>query len=322
MAANALIYEKVIKYIDERIKDEITLDDLTKFAGYSKRNLYKIFKVYLPVPIMEYIRNKRLYAAANEIYTGRKLYDVSLDYGFETPAGFYKAFQTVFGCAPSEYKNNNQNYKTRRNIFMNIENVKTIEELDEVGEFFKIIYEDSPVGFEIKEGEKYSREWWLEQFNKNPELLLYAKDCGKICGAVSGWIEHNNNVTVGGDGVLKEYENKGIHEALFIELEKRAKKLGCQGIGLGIGEGREEFYAKLGYMGSMLIQSEKHSVDELKNFLESLNNKHWELKNTNIYDGYINQLWLNVSILDKDLKKQFEEILGDCWTQIIVGKSL
>ena len=109
---------------------------------------------------------------------------------------------------------------------------------------------------------------------------------------------------------------------MFIELEKRTKKLGYKGIGLGIQEGQEEFYAKLGYTGSMLIQSEKYSIDDLRNYLESLNNKNWELRNTNIYDGYINQLWLNVSILDKDLKKKFEVDLGDCWTQIIVCKGV
>ncbi|MCL1857914.1 MAG: GNAT family N-acetyltransferase [Oscillospiraceae bacterium] len=318
MAAISSTYEKIIKYIDEHIKNDITLDEISKFAGYSQWHLYKIFKIYSPAPIMEYIRNKRLYAAANEIYTGKKLLEVALDYGYETPAGFYKAFQRVFRCNPSEYKINN----TRRNIFMKIENVKTIEELDEVAEFFKIVYTDSPIEFEIKEGEKYSNEWWIEQFNKNPELFLYAKDGDKICGAISGWVEHNNNVTVSSDGVLKEYVNQGIHEALFIEFEKRAKKLGCNGIGLGIGEGQEEFYAKLGYVGRMLIQSEKYSVEELKNFLETSCDKNYELTGTNIYDGYINQIWLNVSILDKELKKKFEVELGDCWTQIIVGKGI
>jgi len=311
----AIIYEKIIRYIDEHIKEKITLGDISKFAGYSMWHLYKIFKVYSPAPIKEYIRNKRLYAAANEIFTGRKLYEVALDYGYETPAGFYKAFQSVFGCKPSEYKINN----TRRNIFMNIQNVKTIEEFDEVSKFYNVIYPNPT--YKPEEGELYSRKWWIGEFEKNPELLLYAKDGEKICGAVSGW-KDNNNVTVAGDGVLEEYKDKGIHEALLIELEKRAKKLGCDGIGLGIQEGQEEFYAKLGYIGSMLIQSEKYSVDELKNYLESLGNKNWELRNTNIYDGYINQLWLNVSILDKELKKKFEEELGDCWTQIIVGKSI
>jgi len=313
----AEIYEKVVRYIGEHIKDKISSDELSRFAGYSIWHLHKIFKVYSPVPLMEHIRNKKLYAAVNEIYTGRKLLDVALDYGFETPAGFYKAFQGVFGCKPSEYKIN-KNKKSRRDIFMKIETVKNIGELDEVLGFFKTIYSDSPV--EIEEDGLYSRKWWIGEFGKNPELLIYAKDESNICGALFGWGDKGGNVTVGGDGVSKEYKNKGIHEALFVEIENRAKKLGFPGIGFGIREGEEEFYAKLGYTGSMLIQSEKHGVDELKKIVE--NNKNCEIINTNIYDGYINQLYLRVSILDKELKKKYEEGLGDCWCQIIVGKAL
>ena len=317
MAGILSVYEKIVKYIDEHIKTEITLDEISKYAGYSQWHLYKIFRIYSPAPVMEYIRNKRLYAAANEIYTGKKLYEVALDYGYETPAGFYKAFQSVFGCKPSEYKINN----TRRNIFMNIQNVKTIEELDEIFKLKKILYSNPRIDVDGDENEKYSRKWWIVQFNRNPELLLYAKDGDKICGFIFGW-EDGGSITIGSDKVLEEYKDTGLHEALFIEIEKRVKKLGYNGVVLGIEEGEEEFYAKLGYTGQMLIQSEKHSVDELKNYLESLGNKNWELRNTNIYDGYINQLWLNVSILDKELKKKFEEDLGDCWTQIIVGKGI
>ena len=308
----AAVYEKIVKYIDEHIKNEITLDEISRFAGYSQWHLYKIFKVYSPAPIMEYIRNKRLYAAANEIYTGRKLYDVALDYGYETPAGFYKAFQRVFKRNPSEYKNNNQNYKTRRNIFMNIENVKTVEELNELVDFFKKVYPKLP----------FDKQGWTERWSKTPELLLYARDNNKICAAALAGTSEGEKHFVVDEGILEDYWSTGIFEALFIELEKRAKKLGYTNIFVAIAEGQEEFYAKLGYTGQMLIQSEKHSIDDLKNFLASLNNKNAEFSHDRIHDGYINQIWLNVSILDKDLKRQFEQELGDCWTQIIVGKSI
>jgi len=313
MPVSALIYETIIKYVDEHIKDEITLDELSKFSGYSKRHLYKIFKIYSPAPIMQYIRNKRIYAAANEIYSGRKLYDAALDYGYETPAGFYKAFYNVFGCKPSEYKNTNQNYKVRRNLFMNIENVKSIEELDELAEFFSIVYPGQP---------PFDKQSWAKGWNKNPELLLYARDDNKICAAALAGINEGEKHFVVCEGVLDGYWKTGIFEALFIELEKRAKKLGITNIFVAIGAEQEEFYAKLGYTGQMLIQSEKHSIDDLKNFLASLNNKNAEFSHERIHDGYINQIWLNVPIMDKELKKQFEEVLGGCWTQIIVGKSI
>lgn len=202
---------------------------------------------------------------------------------------------------------------------MNIEQVKNIEELNKVLDFTRIIYPNARI--DIESDEKYSSKWWIGSFEKNPELILYAKEGEKICGIIMGWTD-GESVTVAYDGILADYKNKGIHEALFIELENRAKKLGCKGVAVGVSEGKEEFYAKLGYTGSMLVQSEKHSVDELKKYLASLKNKNYEITGTNVYDGYVNQLWLRVSILDKDLKKKYEEELGDCWTQIIVGKSI
>ena len=204
---------------------------------------------------------------------------------------------------------------------MNIENVKSTEELSELLETARLHYNPERIDFD---GDGlYSRKFWIEQFEKNPELLLYVKDSekNKICAAAGGWAD-GGNVTIGMDFAVKGYENKGIHEALLIELEKRASKLGFKGVACGIEDGQEEFYAKLGYTGNMLIQSEKHTVGELLKHLEILDKKNYEIKGTNIYDGYIKQLWLNISILDKEIKKAYEEILGDCWTQIIVGKKL
>jgi GNAT superfamily N-acetyltransferase len=53
---------------------------------------------------MEYIRLQRLYSALDELAQGRKLYDIALNYGFETQAGFYKAFQRHLGCSPTRYR--------------------------------------------------------------------------------------------------------------------------------------------------------------------------------------------------------------------------
>ena len=115
-------YEKIIEYIDEHINKEITAEDIAKSAGYSRRHLYTFFKANSGVPVMQYVRRRKIAAAASEISAdmGKSMYDVALDYGYETPAGFYKAFQGIFGCSPSDYKKNN-----RRKGFMR----KSIEEL-------------------------------------------------------------------------------------------------------------------------------------------------------------------------------------------------
>ena len=192
---------------------------------------------------------------------------------------------------------------------MNIEHVKSVEELDELAEFFKTVYPKLP----------FDKQSWNERWNQNRELLLYARDGDKICAATLGTGGNNGYIMVD-EGVLADYWNTGIFEALFIELEKRAKKSGYTNVGVAIGENQEEFYAKLGFVGKMLIQSDKHSIEDLKKV--NANYKNYEISLERIHDGYINQIWLNVPIMDKELKKKFEVDLGDCWTQIIVGKSI
>ena len=309
-----MVYEKIINYIEEHLKDEIKLDEIAEITGYSLHHVYKIFKIYSPYPIKEYIRRKKLYAAANELYSGRKIYDIALDYGYETPAGFFKAFNSIFGCSPSAYKNNIK----KGGIYMIINNIKNTEELREALSIIKLIY--PKLNIDLEGDGKYSCNFWLKQMDKTPELMLYAKDSDKICGILLGWSDGSKHITIGYDGAIEEYKNKGIHEALFVEIEKRAKKLGFKRIVLGIGEGEEEFYAKLGYIGKTLIQSEKHNIEALLKFNEQY--KNYEVTGTSIYEGHINQIWLNVSLLDRDLKKKYEAEIGDCWVQIIVGKNI
>lgn len=96
--------QRVIDYIDDHLKDEISIAALASIAGYSPWHLYRLFMECTGKPIMEYIRLQRLYSALDELAQGRKLYDIALDYGFETQAGFYKAFQRHFGCSPTRFR--------------------------------------------------------------------------------------------------------------------------------------------------------------------------------------------------------------------------
>lgn len=102
------------RYIDARLKEEITLAEWGRVFGYSPWYLYKIFRRCAGVPIMEYIRKKRLLAAAQEFLYGDSLTDIAMAYGYDTQAGFYKAFLTEFGVSPSEYKNHLLREKNHR----------------------------------------------------------------------------------------------------------------------------------------------------------------------------------------------------------------
>lgn len=100
-------YKKIIQnsidYIEDNLKTQITAAELSNQAGYSIFYYYRLFQSYVGMPVMQYILRRRLIHAVYEIHCGRKRIDVILEYGFDTYAGFYKAFRREFGCTPSDF---------------------------------------------------------------------------------------------------------------------------------------------------------------------------------------------------------------------------
>lgn len=109
----------------------------------------------------------------------------------------------------------------------------------------------------------YAREKWLERMKDAGDLMLYAELGGEAIGIVFGRIENESAVTVGPVAVDERYRKHGIARALMLMLETRALGHGINRLVLGAAESAEGFYQKLGYTGALLIQSEKHSIDEL-----------------------------------------------------------
>jgi AraC-like DNA-binding protein len=93
-------------YIDQHLTDELTLDAIAGVTAYSTFHFARAFKEAFGVSVMEYVRRERLNAAKLEIGSGAKVIEAALKYGFETHAGFTKAFVAAFGCAPSVFAAN------------------------------------------------------------------------------------------------------------------------------------------------------------------------------------------------------------------------
>ena len=73
---------KLLTYVERNIKEDISLVDLAEVVHYSPRQIYYMIKEATGMPVMSYIRCRRLVNAAVEIAQGRKLIDVAVDYGF------------------------------------------------------------------------------------------------------------------------------------------------------------------------------------------------------------------------------------------------
>lgn len=93
-----------IQYIEDHLIDRLTTDEIAKEMGYSTYHFSRIFKEKMGVSLMEYVKDRRLLRATEDIVLGEKILDVAIKYGYETNNGFTKAFRKKYGFSPAVIK--------------------------------------------------------------------------------------------------------------------------------------------------------------------------------------------------------------------------
>lgn len=115
---NLDIIQSSIDYIEKNLKSEISAQELADQANFTLFHYYRLFQMAVGIPVMQYITRRKLLYAIYEISCGNKIVDTALEYGFDTYAGFYKAFKREFGYSPKQFlKKNKLNKPYRVNLF-------------------------------------------------------------------------------------------------------------------------------------------------------------------------------------------------------------
>jgi AraC family transcriptional regulator len=96
--------QSVLDEIDNRITETIQDDELARAANYSVYHFRRVFIELTGTPVMNYVTRRKLEHALYDLSQGKRIIDVAMDYGFETHAGFTKAFKKTFGFPPSLYR--------------------------------------------------------------------------------------------------------------------------------------------------------------------------------------------------------------------------
>lgn len=96
--------KRSIAFIEDHLKEDLTPDKVSAQAGYSLYHFCRVFQAVMGIPVMEYIRKRRLAAASGELTRGLRIIDVAVEFGYETQSGFTKAFRKEFGVCPTRLK--------------------------------------------------------------------------------------------------------------------------------------------------------------------------------------------------------------------------
>lgn len=97
--------ERAIWFIETRFADEITLDEIAAVGGISRFHLSRSFATIAGLPVMAYVRGRRLTLAAHKLLAGAPdILAVALDVGYNSHEAFTRAFRDHFGQTPDQLR--------------------------------------------------------------------------------------------------------------------------------------------------------------------------------------------------------------------------
>lgn len=94
-----------LDYIEDNLTENIDLETVAQKACCSSYNFQRMFSFITDIPLAEYIRRRRMSAAALELQVSdAKVIDVALKYGYKSSNSFSRVFSKVHGITPKEAK--------------------------------------------------------------------------------------------------------------------------------------------------------------------------------------------------------------------------
>lgn len=105
MNAYVDLINNAIDYIEDKIHEKISLEDLASRFSVSKFHFDRMFKTVSGMTLKQYILGRKLTEALAYLKgQGTSVIDAAYEFGFDYPEVFSRAFKKQFGISPSAYK--------------------------------------------------------------------------------------------------------------------------------------------------------------------------------------------------------------------------
>ena len=98
-------FNGTIDYLESVLNDEVDEKKILELSGYSYAMFRRIFSILTDTTLSEYIRARKLTYCAQELReTDKKIIDIALEFGYDSPDSFGLAFKNFHGYTPSEVR--------------------------------------------------------------------------------------------------------------------------------------------------------------------------------------------------------------------------
>ena len=98
------LLRRVRDYIHDKIKDDISVDDLSLVAGVSKYHFIRMFRSQFGMTPHQYILNLKVNRAQGYLETGMLPSDVAQEFGFFDVSHLNRHFKRATGLTPKQYQ--------------------------------------------------------------------------------------------------------------------------------------------------------------------------------------------------------------------------
>ena len=97
---------RVCDYIYQHLDDELSLDQLSQLACFSKFHFHRQFSEYTGITLNRFVQLMRLKRASYRLAFDKedRIIDIALEARFENPESFSRAFKTAFNQTPSQFR--------------------------------------------------------------------------------------------------------------------------------------------------------------------------------------------------------------------------
>ncbi len=100
---------RVLIHVQQNLDQPMSLDELAAIARFSPYHFHRIFRGMIGETLAQHIKRLRLERAAMRLrLTSRSVTTISIEAGYESHEGFTRAFNSMFGCSPTAYREQRQ----------------------------------------------------------------------------------------------------------------------------------------------------------------------------------------------------------------------